>query len=181
METKVPLNSEGNEVACEKTASTRREFLGQGGRLTAGVGVAAVLANFGHWASPTLARGGENMPHDSHIRSCIDDCTHCHASCVETVQYCMEKSGTHAKAEHVRLLQDCADLCSITANFMLRVSDLYPSACGVCAEACDRCGKMCDELGASGDVQMKVCAKACRRCAETCGESSKRGHEGGKT
>jgi hypothetical protein len=93
----------------------------------------------------------------------------------------MEKSGMHAKAEHVRLLQDCAELCQVTANLMLRVSDLFPIACGVCAEACDRCAKMCDELGASGDMQMKTCAKTCRRCAETCGEASTRGQERSKT
>ena len=181
METNTPLNSEVEEVVCEKAGSSRREFLDHGGRLTARVGMAALLTGFGPWASSAVAEAGDSTMRDPHIQSCIDDCTRCHAICVETGQYCMEKSGMHAGAQHVRLLQDCAELCQVTANLMLRVSDLYPNACGVCAEACDRCAKMCDELGMSGDMQMKTCAKACRRCAETCGESSARGRERTKT
>lgn len=181
METNAPSNVKDKDSAREKTGSTRREFLGHGGRFTAGVGMATLLTNLGHWASPALAREEDHTSLDAHRRACIDDCTRCQAICVETGQYCMEKSGMHTKPEHVRLLQDCAELCHVTANLMHRVSDLFPIACGVCAEACDRCAKMCDELGMSGDMQMKACAKTCRRCAETCGEASARGHERGKT
>jgi hypothetical protein len=181
METNASSNVKDKDSAREKTGSTRREFLGHGGRFTAGVGMATLLMNLGHWASPALAREEDHTSLDAHRRACIDDCTRCQAICVETGQYCMEKAGMHTKAEHVRLLQDCAELCHVTANLMHRVSDLFPIACGVCAEACDRCAKMCDELGMSGDMQMKACAKTCRRCAETCGEASARGHERGNT
>ena len=62
METKVPLNSEDVkkvEIAPEETGSSRREFLGQSGRVAAGVGVAALLGNLGHWALSYTAEAAE--------------------------------------------------------------------------------------------------------------------------
>jgi len=111
------------------------------------------------------------MPRDTHLQSCIDDCTHCHALCTETIQYCLEKSGKYAESDHVRLLQDCAEICLTATDFMLRGSDLRPYTCGVCAQVCDLCASSCEQLGGSEDVQMKECAETCRQCARSCGEN----------
>jgi len=116
------------------------------------------------------------MSREKHLQSCIDDCTGCHAVCMETIQYCLEKSGKYADAYHVRILQDCAEMCVTCLDFMLRGSGLHPRTCGVCAEACDRCAQSCEQVGGSGDAQLKECTEACRQCALSCHEMSEQGH-----
>lgn len=114
------------------------------------------------------------MVRETQMQSCIDDCTRCHAICTETIQYCLEKGGKYAEANLVRLLQDCAQMCATSADFMLRGSEFHPSTCGVCAEVCDRCARACEQVGGADDAEMKQCAETCRRCAQCCHEMSKR-------
>jgi hypothetical protein len=105
--------------------------------------------------------------HHAHaMQECIDNCTRCHAICVETITHCLQKSAKHAQAGHVRLLLDCAQICATSADFMLRGSDLHPRTCGVCAEVCARCAEDCERM--ADDDMMRRCAEACRRCAESC-------------
>src|SRR5258708_35232366 len=103
---------------------------------------------------------------DDSMRACIQNCTNCHAICVEMVTHCLEMGGKHADAAHIRLLLDCAEICQTSANFMLRGSDLHGHTCGVCAEVCDRCAQACPQFG--DDTYMQTCAAACRTCAESC-------------
>ena len=100
------------------------------------------------------------------MQECIDNCTSCHAVCVETVAHCLGKGGRHAEAGHIRLLMDCAQICATSADFMLRGSELHTRTCGVCAEVCARCADDCDRM--ADDDMMRRCAEACRRCAESC-------------
>ena len=100
------------------------------------------------------------------MQECIDNCTRCHATCVETITHCLEKGGRHAEVGHIRLLLDCAQICATSADFMLRGSDLHKLTCRACAEVCARCAEDCERL-ADDDV-MRRCAEECRRCAESC-------------
>ncbi len=115
--------------------------------------------------SHSMPHSGEHAVSDE-MQRCIDNCTECHNICVQTTAYCLEMGGRHAEASHLRTLLDCAETCAISANFMLRGSDLHPQTCGVCAEACDRCAQSCQQF--ADDQQMKDCADMCRRCAESC-------------
>lgn len=92
--------------------------------------------------------------------------TECHDICLQTVSHCLEKGGDHARAEHITLLLDCAEICQTAANFMLRNSELHGRTCGVCAEVCQRCAEDCERF--SDDRTMQQCAQICRRCAEAC-------------
>ena len=104
--------------------------------------------------------------HTAEMQECIDNCARCHAVCVETTAHCLELGGRHAEAHHIRLLQDCAQICATSADFMLRGSDLHHHTCGACAEVCERCAEACARIG--DDDMMRRCAEACRRCAESC-------------
>lgn len=112
------------------------------------------------------------MSHDHQLspemRQCVDLCTACHQVCLRTIQHCLGMGGKHAERSHIRTLADCTQACAVSADFMLRASDLHPRTCGVCAEACQRCADDCDRVGGGQDEQMKACADACRRCAESC-------------
>jgi hypothetical protein len=106
------------------------------------------------------------MSHEE-MRECIDNCTTCHQVCLRTIQHCLSMGGRHAEQAHIRVMADCAQICAVSADFMVRGSDLHGRVCGICAEACRRCADDCARL-ANGDRMMNECADACRRCAESC-------------
>ena len=107
-----------------------------------------------------------DMKMDSDMRACIDACRECERVCAETIPYCRQKGGMHAGQAHLRLMQDCVEICRTSASFMERGSELHRFVCGACAEVCERCYEDCMRMG--DDPKMGVCAAACHRCAELC-------------
>lgn len=100
------------------------------------------------------------------MKQCIGECTRCHQVCTATVQHCLGMRGKHAEPDHIRLMLDCAQICQVSAGFMLRGSDLHKKTCGVCAVVCKKCAADCARMGE--DRMMKKCADQCRKCAEIC-------------
>lgn len=100
------------------------------------------------------------------MNACIDNCTQCHATCLETINYCLGKGGQHAEAKHIGLLSVCAGICATSADAMLLGSDAHRAICGACADVCRQCATSCEAMG--DDSDMKRCADACRRCADSC-------------
>lgn len=100
---------------------------------------------------------------------CIDECQHCHATCLATVPHCLEMGGKHAEARHIALLLDCAQICATSADFMLRNSPHHHRTCAACAEICRACAEDCERVDPE-DAMMKECAEACRRCADECAQ-----------
>lgn len=100
---------------------------------------------------------------------CIDNCQNCHEVCLETISHCLETGGEHASADHIKLLQDCVQICQTSADFMIRGSEHHALICGACAEICEACAEECEKM-ATGDGAdfMRRCAEACRKCAESC-------------
>jgi len=105
------------------------------------------------------------MAHDSAMDSGIETALHCHTVCLETINHCLTKGGEHADPEHIKLLQDCAEICQTAANFMTRESALHAEICRTCAEVCEAGAVDCDRFD---DDMMRQCADICRRCAESC-------------
>jgi hypothetical protein len=102
------------------------------------------------------------------MKECIDNCSECHAVCLQAVAHCLAQGGDHATEEHIRLLLDCAQACQTSADFMLRSSTLFSAVCGACAEVCERCADSCERF--QDDRQMVACAEVCRKCAASCRE-----------
>lgn len=109
--------------------------------------------------------------HSSEMETCIRNCSDCHHVCIETLSYCLQQGGQHAEHAHIRLLQDCIQICHTSEDFMLRGSDLHGYTCGVCAVVCEQCAEDCERM--SADAQMQACADMCRRCAASCRSMSK--------
>ncbi|MDH5822560.1 four-helix bundle copper-binding protein [Luteimonas sp. RD2P54] len=107
------------------------------------------------------------------MNQCIDNCSTCHAVCLETIHYCLEKGGKHAEAEHINLMSVCADICATSADAMLRGASVHTATCGACAEVCRQCAEACAAMG--DDADMQRCAEACRRCADSCGRMARAG------
>lgn len=102
------------------------------------------------------------------IEVCIDNCTNTYKLCSRMITYCLEKGGEYAKPRHIELLQDCARICGISANFMIRGSDFYSLTCAACAKISLVCAESCEAF--TDDEMMKSCAEACRKSAESCEE-----------
>ena len=100
------------------------------------------------------------------MEECIDNCTRCHAICIETISYCLDKGDRHAEADHLNLMAVCADICATSADAMLRGAAVHTATCGACAEVCRQCAESCERMG--DDADMRRCAEACRTCAESC-------------
>lgn len=104
------------------------------------------------------------------MQSCISKCHECHQVCLETLTYCLEKGGKHAEGAHVRILMDCALICELSADFIIRKSPFGEQACNLCGDICEKCAESCESIG--DDEQMRRCAEVCRQCAESCRESA---------
>ena len=96
---------------------------------------------------------------DDEMQNCIQDCLNCHTVCLDTAMSMMQKSD---KADHTRLLLDCAEICLTSAHFMLRNSPFHGNTCQVCATICEHCAEMCFLEGEND------CGNACQACAVSC-------------
>ena len=103
------------------------------------------------------------------VETCIENCSECQRLCLETVEYCLRLGGQHASQVQIRRLTDCAHLCVLAVDFIIRNSDLRAQACAFCAVACERCADQCEFL-ADHDLQFQECAEICAQCAESCRE-----------
>jgi len=106
-------------------------------------------------------------PAAEEMDKCIQLCQDCHALCIRTIKHCLELGGRHATPDRIRLLVDCAEMCKINVDYMLRGSVLHERVCGVCAEACKLCADNCAQV-AGDDQMLKQCVELCRRCAGSC-------------
>lgn len=90
----------------------------------------------------------------------------CHESCLEGVVHSLNEGGDFAKLDHIRWLLDCADICQLSTNFVLRHSDYAGDLLSTCAFVCEDCAQSCETF--FEDEHMKNCAEICRNCAEAC-------------
>lgn len=102
------------------------------------------------------------------MKQCMQSCTECSATCVKTIEYCLEKGGSHADPAHINLMQDCEDICMLATSFMERGSEHTTRLCELSAEICESCAESCEAF--TDDEDMKKCAEACRQCAKDCRE-----------
>ena len=108
---------------------------------------------------------GDEHDHDA-LQDCIEECLNCHAVCTMTSQHCLVRGGEHADVNVVGVLLDCAELCQVSANFMLRGSPFHGITCAACAELCRACEEVCRSV--ADDEQMAHCADVCGACADAC-------------
>lgn len=98
------------------------------------------------------------------MKSCIEICNRCAGVCWKTaMNQCLEMGGRHVEPEHFRLMVNCAEMCELSASFMLSSSRFHTRTCEVCAEICEACAMDCESIG-----DMEECASTCRECAESC-------------
>lgn len=108
----------------------------------------------------------KRMNRSSELEDCIEKCMDCYKSCTETMAHCLDMGGKHAESSHMSMMMDCAEICNISADFMLRDSNMSAAICEKCAEICDICAEDCKSF--KDDTEMMQCADMCVACAESC-------------
>lgn len=99
-------------------------------------------------------------------KRCADLCAACQVSCLEALQECLVQGGELAQAEHIGILQNCADICLTNAQFLLSKSYFSPKLSAICADVCDTCAIECHQYGEIPALQN--CATIARQCADSC-------------
>src|SRR5260370_8637993 len=92
------------------------------------------------------------------VQRSIDDCKECHLICVQTIQYSVQQGGPHVAPDHLRLLEDCAQLCQTSEDFMLRGSPISAAVCTVCADVCAQFAVSFDHVGRGTEAHLQPCA-----------------------
>ncbi|MGO4886549.1 four-helix bundle copper-binding protein [Anaerobacillus sp. MEB173] len=69
------------------------------------------------------------------------------------------------RKEQLRLLRDCADICTLTAKFVSRCSPFAKSLAALCGQICEICGNHCLH---HPDPQSQTCGQICLHCAQEC-------------
>lgn len=108
------------------------------------------------------SRKGESRM-EQMVQDCITSCEKCRAACIRAITHSLEVGAEHARQEHIRLLLDCADVCQVSANFLLRGSPSAGYFCSIGGRLCDRYVR--EYKGLCG---LEECVAACETAAALC-------------
>ncbi len=101
------------------------------------------------------------------MAACIENCMECHNICERTSIQCLDKANDVGRRTLQTALRDCAELCSVCIDFMIRESPIHAHTCRACAEACQKCEEAC-RFFSDNDSLMLRCADVCAQCFATC-------------
>jgi hypothetical protein len=111
-------------------------------------------------------------PYSAQLQDNLRKLSDCHGTCLSmALTHCLEMGGEHARPQHLRLMLDCADICALARDAILRKSQFHTSILTLCADICETCAKACEALG-----QMDDCVAACRACMTACRTSARLDH-----
>lgn len=112
-----------------------------------------------------------NVMPSKQYESCIEACNECVTACEQCAVSCLHEQDIKMMVRCIELDRDCADICSLAAQFMSRGSTYAAKLCALCADICQACGDECAKHKAEHCQQ---CAKACHKCAEECRNMAKK-------
>ncbi len=96
--------------------------------------------------------------------------TECAMACTICADACLKEDSVNQLSRCIRLNLDCAEICTVTGNLLIRQADPQPavirSMLQACMVACRACADECDRH-ASKHPHCRICAEACRQCEKT--------------
>ena len=90
---------------------------------------------------------------------------HCYATCEQMAAHIKRQCDVQQRVSQLASLSDCADICCLTAKFVLRDSKYAKDCAKLCACICDGCAREC--MGFP-DAESQHCAQICMDCARHC-------------
>lgn len=95
----------------------------------------------------------------------LETVQNCEAICECTEYSILQMEDTNHRREQLRLLRDCADICTLTAKYIARCSLFAKCIASLCAQICEVCGNHCLQ---HPDEQSQICGHVCLHCAQEC-------------
>lgn len=90
-------------------------------------------------------------------------------ACIINCEICFTDSIIQKNNECIAICRDCADICSLTLNFVARGSKFRTEFYAICAKVCNACHDECSKH-ASHHHCCAECMKTCKHCAYLCNE-----------
>ncbi|NLV22745.1 MAG: four-helix bundle copper-binding protein [Syntrophomonadaceae bacterium] len=98
-------------------------------------------------------------------QACIDACEKCLQVCNQCFNSCLEEKDAHARANCIKMLRLCADLCNLAVQTMSMDHTEAKFICNACRTICDACATECMMFK---DQHCQQCAQVCHECANEC-------------
>jgi Domain of Unknown Function (DUF326) len=99
--------------------------------------------------------------------------TDCAQACVTDIDADLSQPDLAEMVQCIRLCQNCADICVVTAQVLSRPANWDSRVVGplveACLSICRSCGDEC-ERHAPRHAHCRVCAEVCRACEKACRE-----------
>lgn len=98
-------------------------------------------------------------------QTCIDTCARCLQVCNECFNSCLQEPNANARANCIKMLRLCSDVCSLAVQTMTMDHSEAKYICNVCRTICDACATECNMFK---DQHCQQCADVCHECANEC-------------
>ncbi len=105
------------------------------------------------------------------IAACITALQDCAQACTSCADADLSERDLKSMVRCVRLNNDCADLCGVTARLLSRPSMAAPEVWAAQLQACITAMRVCAdecERHAKHHEHCRVCAETCRECEQAC-------------
>lgn len=97
--------------------------------------------------------------------NCIEECLLCYVTCRRTYENCTGQKYPR-QTDLFNSLLECAEICHATEACLCSGSELWDTACNLCAECCKKCARECKRV--AGVERLRICRETCEECAATC-------------
>ena len=105
------------------------------------------------------------------LEACVEACAECELVCTACAAACLGEGQVEPLRGCIRLNQDCADVCDVTARILSRQpqgeTEFLRALLETCARICASCGAEC-QRHAGHHEHCRICAEACRKCERQC-------------
>ena len=128
--------SSHNTISRRAFVSTSASLLAAGVSLWMQPRAYAATPDSAHASMQNTANNEGAHHSNADMARCIKLCQECHVMCTQTIAHCLKLGGCHAASDHIQLLIDCAQMCTVTADYLSRESVIHERVCSVCAELC---------------------------------------------
>ncbi|CAN5180273.1 four-helix bundle copper-binding protein [soil metagenome] len=94
------------------------------------------------------------------LNECVKACNHCYSSC-------LSEGNAAQMADCIISDRECADVCTLTAQFVVTDSRNVDKMLQLCRDICLHCEEICRKHPAE---HCQKCAEACHHCHLACDE-----------
>ena len=89
----------------------------------------------------------------------------CASVCEQMVTAMLGTPDIDARRTQIRLLVDCANICTLMASYLAANSPFAKPLASLCAVVCEACGSECARFP---DQMSQMCSQICLNCAQEC-------------